>query len=366
MLKSIFVDNFRCLENFELKLDRLNLLMGANGSGKSSVFEVLRRLQRFIGGDCRIQEAFPAQDLTRSRAASAQRFKLELETDKLSFRYLLFVQHSEDRTKCWVNEESLHEGKKLLYFFKEGQVTLDYDNRKSGRSYPFERTLPAMAGVPSGPGTRKLTAFRQQLARFVIAGISPTQMESLSQGESPQLSPLMENFVSWYRRVAQENFESVNDVFLALKNALPGFAQFRFTDVGMGKKALNIYFDHGKTKQALRFDFSELSDGQRVLFALYALIHGLRGEGLTLFLDEPDNYVALREIQPWLTELSDLCGEGFEQAVLISHHPEIINYLGNTKGRWFERIGYKVKVSDSPPKAVDGLELAETIVRGWL
>ncbi len=25
-------------------------------------------------------------------------------------------------------------------------------------------------------------------------------------------------------------------------------------------------------------------------------------------LDEPENYVALAEIQPWLTELSDACG----------------------------------------------------------
>ncbi len=152
MLKSIFIDNYRCLENFELELDRLNLLLGPNGSGKTSVFDVLRGLQRFIAGDSRIQEVFPAQDLTRSRSQLTQRFGLDIETDKYSFKYLLFVQHSDDRTKCWVNEESLHEGKKRIYFFKEGTVTLDYDNRKPGQTYPFEKTLPAMAGVPRAPG----------------------------------------------------------------------------------------------------------------------------------------------------------------------------------------------------------------------
>ncbi len=112
--------------------------------------------------------------------------------------------------------------------------------------------------------------------------------------------------------------------------------------------------------------FPELSDGQRVLFALYALIHGLKGEGMTLLLDEPDNYVALREIQPWLRTLSDECGEGFEQAVLISHHPEIIDYMGGTKGRWFSREDTgPMRVSETPPKATDGLSLSETIARGW-
>lgn len=369
MLKSIFIDNFRCLVSFELKLDRLNLLMGANGSGKTSVFEVLRRLQKFIAGDCKVQEAFPSRDLTRTDLNLFQSFVLKLEVEGFILVYCLFIEHSEDRTKCWVSQETLSEGEggeKPLFFFKDGYVSLFEDNYAAGPIYPYDRTLPAMAGVQSGPKNRKLTAFRQKIANFVVAGISPSQMESDSRGEATQLSPRMENFVSWYRRVAQEHPESMKDLFTDLRNVLAGFASFRITDVGVDAKALKVYFDHPKGgKKTIAYDFGELSDGQRVLFALYALIHGMKGEGLTLFLDEPDNYVALREIQPWLTTLSDACGESFEQAVLISHHPEIINYLGASKGRWFERIKDTVTVSDSPPKTVKGLDLAETIARGW-
>jgi predicted ATPase len=39
------VDDFRCLVNFELKFDRVNLLLGENGTGKTTEFEVLHRLQ---------------------------------------------------------------------------------------------------------------------------------------------------------------------------------------------------------------------------------------------------------------------------------------------------------------------------------
>ena len=46
--------------------------------------------------------------------------------------------------------------------------------------------------------------------------------------------------------------------------------------------------------------FNELSDGQRSLIFLYAILHFLLARGNTVILDEPDNFISLREIQPWL------------------------------------------------------------------
>jgi hypothetical protein len=76
--------------------------------------------------------------------------------------------------------------------------------------------------------------------------------------------------------------------------------------------------------------------------------------------------VALREIQPWLTALTDFTGDGIEQAMLISHHPEIIDRLALSSGRWFERDGSgPVRVSDQPKAQVDGLKPSESMARGW-
>ncbi len=58
MLKRIHIDNFRCLVNFELNFDSINLFLGGNGSGKSTVFEVLRKLQSFILGDAKLEAIF--------------------------------------------------------------------------------------------------------------------------------------------------------------------------------------------------------------------------------------------------------------------------------------------------------------------
>ena len=43
MIRRLYIDNYKCFSNFELRLDKLpcSMIIGANGSGKSTVAEVL-------------------------------------------------------------------------------------------------------------------------------------------------------------------------------------------------------------------------------------------------------------------------------------------------------------------------------------
>ena len=97
------------------------------------------------------------------------------------------------------------------------------------------------------------------------------------------------------------------------------------------------------------------------------LIHLTEGQRHTLFLDEPDNYVALPEIQPWLMALTDACGEAVSQVVVCSHHPELIDYLGADSGILLQREKSGVVTARKPEidKLEGGLKLSELIARGW-
>ena len=64
MLKRIHIDNYKCLTNFDLRFGELTLLLGANGCGKSAVFEIMGKLRDFIRGDARVGELFSAADIT--------------------------------------------------------------------------------------------------------------------------------------------------------------------------------------------------------------------------------------------------------------------------------------------------------------
>ncbi len=85
-------------------------------------------------------------------------------------------------------------------------------------------------------------------------------------------------------------------------------------------------------------------------------------------LDEPDNYVPLREIQPWLMTLVDVCEETSSKAIICSHHPEVIDYLGPTQGRILQRnaAGAMTALKVNLPSVGPALKLSELLARGWV
>ncbi len=100
MLKRIYINNFSCFVNFELRFDAINLLLGTNGSGKTSVFDLLRRLQEFVIGDVRVHDVFPATDLTRWQTGKQQRFELEITAEDDRYAYSLVIDHDSERRRA--------------------------------------------------------------------------------------------------------------------------------------------------------------------------------------------------------------------------------------------------------------------------
>lgn len=65
MLERLYVHNFKCLVNFDLRIGPLSLFLGPNGSGKSALLEALRAVQTFVSGEARVPALFRDGDRTR-------------------------------------------------------------------------------------------------------------------------------------------------------------------------------------------------------------------------------------------------------------------------------------------------------------
>jgi len=115
----------------------------------------------------------------------------------------------------------------------------------------------------------------------------------------------------------------------------------------------------------ITYYFNELSEGQKVLIALYALVY-CTPENSLICIDEPENFLALPEIQPWLNVLREQCKERKLQALLISHHPSLINFLAAYSGYWFSRQDNHTRIEKITEQDSDGLSLAQLIEIGWI
>lgn len=368
MLKRIYIDNFRCLVNFELELDAINLFLGSNGSGKSTVFAVLQKIQAFVSGDSKVEAIFKPADCTRWQTLQIQRFELEIIGNGGCYTYQLGIGHNRD--KCRVEYERLWFDNQPLLKFELGEVQLYRDNYSEGPQYPFDWSQSLLASLMPRNDNTKLTWFRERMARFIIVQMVPSLMVDESNQEQKRLTPQMENFVSWYRYLSEDQGK-IAEIGNILREVLDGFTNFKFERVSEDNLVLKLRFS-GETDNSklIEYRLGELSDGQKTLVALYALIHGTKSEDYTLWIEEPENFLALPEIQPWLIELYDLCSDGKLQALLISHHPELINYLlASPIGYWFERqsnAAVRVKRISNEVADDSGLPIAELIARGWL
>jgi predicted ATPase len=65
MIKRIQIDNYRCFSNFEWAPGQFALLLGENGAGKTSMFDVLESLRDIITKGHATDEIFPANTLCR-------------------------------------------------------------------------------------------------------------------------------------------------------------------------------------------------------------------------------------------------------------------------------------------------------------
>lgn len=375
VLERICVHNYKCLVDFELRLQETVLLLGSNGVGKTAVLDVMFGLRELLAGNVKVTDpiAFHPSTLTRWQPQNEQTIEIQAVVGGDRFHYRLAIEHTEGGKRSRIACEHLHGGDTPLFRCELGEVQLFRDNGSTGPTYQTDWTESALARVVPQESNQRLTSFMEAIRGMVVCTIRPALMRAESTREEVLLDRYASNFVDWYRHALQENPASTVAHVESLRPVMDGFNNVHLRQSGLDSRALMFDFeaDGGSgrpghsTLYKLRLD--ELSDGHRALVVLYALLHLKHDRGGVLLLDEPDNYLALAEIQPWLVALMDACGETLSQAVVCSHHPELIDYMGADCGVVLRR-GPSADTSAEPLAASVsdyGLSLSEIVARGW-
>lgn len=357
MLTRLYLDNYKCFQNFELKLGPEHLFMGANGTGKTTIFEALWSLRSFVLGERNSTQLFPESSRTRWDKRSRQTFELDLRAAEKRYVYRLAVDRPSETSPAIIDGERLE---------VDGKVTLDREKervrfRDSAGEWEGSYVTPmdsSVALIPPGI-LPEAEAFADVMRSIWLVRIDPLRMVARSESEADSLAPDLSNFSSWYRSATLERSEFGGQVTESLRNIWDGFGGLRSVSVGEGIRTLKTEWTG---PFPATYSLEELSEGQRALIGLYAVMHWLEDKDATLLLDEPDNFLALREIQPLINILSE---KDRLQRLIISHHPDIIDLKARSMGITFERTpeGH-IRWSPFNP-TVTSLPPSEVVARGW-
>jgi predicted ATPase len=374
MLTRLEIDNFRYFEGFVWEPAPKQLILGANGCGKSSMMDALTNLRRFVAGDAKVEEVFPLRERTKWLDRAEQTFGIDATIAGETYSYRLVLDAGSEPAHPQVKSETLCYGGQKAFEHNGVWVKIFKGAMEAPVDFLHGSEWSAVASLPYelvenfedfAEAVRTQHRFRDWLRGLQVFQLNPFPMKGRTDAEDLNPGLDLANFASWYRHLVELYPDRKRAFFQGLRESMSGFEVLGLDHAGEDVRVLMAGFSLGNGA-FVKFRFEDLSEGQRCLICLYAVLHFVVAEGGTVVIDEPENFVSLREIQPWLTTAENVVEDAHGQLILMSHHPEFID-------QWAPPYGVRFVRDDSGPVRVkpwtgdpgSRLSAAELVARGW-
>ena len=232
MLTRLYIDNFRCFVNFEYKPERKQLLLGANGSGKSSLLEAIRGLKQFVQGD---ENPFTQSTRTRWQDKPIQAFEIEALLDDKKFEYRLEIRFAPKTRERSVNLERLKVSGTPVFELSNGELHFFQNDGQVAVAVPLQASKSSLhLSQLSNVNVSCFVEWMSSIHCFRIDAY-PGIMDESSDREEQEPDYELDNLAGWYRYLVQA-YPEENVAFLSsMKKALSGFQALRFF-LGRGRR----------------------------------------------------------------------------------------------------------------------------------
>ncbi len=336
VIRRFHVHNYRCLENFELSLgsnQSAALLMGKNGTGKSTVRNALEVLQRVGRGDTRVGTLVPPDAIAWGRAEVPLRFEVEIDVAGRVYVYSLAFELPKGFKELRIFEEKLTADGETVFHREMAKVRLVRAGRDSDATFNVDWHIVALPVLQDRGGDDPIAVVRRWLAEMVL--IEP--VPSLIKGESRESneksrapSSSLENLGDWFTNLVAGYPAAYGPLEAFLKGLMPDLKAIRNPEKAPGYRSLELEFSKGTRN--LMVPFADLSSGEKCFFAGALVIAAKESGGARFcFWDEPDSHWALNEVGDFVIALRKAFETG-GQFIATSHNPETIRHfsLDNT------------------------------------
>ncbi len=329
MLQRLYIHNFRCLENFELSIKGMSsaLLIGKNGSGKSTTASALEVLQKISRGINRVGQLVQSKDFARGRSDVPIRFEIEVLIENKLYKYALALELPERFKELRVFEEQLLVSGDPIYSRKEAKVTLHNSSQNYEAQFLVDWHLVALPVIQEQSETDPLRIFKTWLSRMIILAPIPSLMTGDSNGDTLEPKRDGSNFGEWFSGLLSRYPAAYTQVVQYLREVMPDIKDFLNELIGKDSKSMIVRFQENNAN--LSVDFEALSDGEKCFFLCSVVLAANESYGpLFCFWDEPDNYLAISEVGHFLTSLRRSF-KNLGQILVTSHNPEAIRKFSN-------------------------------------
>lgn len=328
MLKKIYINNYRCFQNFTINFDEQHtaLCLGGNGSGKSTLFKVVEIFQKIGRGEAQLKELIQKQDFSFNNTNLPISLEIQVQINGQDYQYKLELDWPDHFRQVKVKQETLMLDGRVLLDRDEGKTKLSQYGTKIAE-FTLDWHHIGLPLISSMNDQEPIAVLRNWLANILVLAPIPTQIARLSKRDERYLDKQAEHYLEWVRYLLAESPASYQKIVEFIQQRIPEFELFKFDTTGKDEKELLVRFK-GEGSITLELNFDQLSDGEKIYFLTAAVLAAIDDETPRLCLwDEPDHYIALQELNQFITA----CRKAFinsnngSQLIIASHSARVIN-----------------------------------------
>ena len=349
-IEQIWIKNYRALQDVKLtNLPRLAVVIGANGTGKSTLFDVFSFLKDALAGNVASAVAkrggFKELVSRGSDGPIGITVKFRESSGRLA-TYLLEVAETGGRPV--VRHEVLRYrrfgGGRPWHFvaFREGSGNAITNESMYGapgvseerREYKLDdpATL-AIKGLGQFQEFRVVSEFRSLIDNWHISNLHIADARSSSEvGYAEHLSTSGENVAQVAQYLYEHHPKHFQRVLRAMRDRVPGVTAVEAKPTEDGRLVLR--FQDGTFKDP--FVARHVSDGTIKMFAYLLLLHDPHPHPL-IAVKEPENQLYHDLLSLLTEEFRDYARRG-GQAFVSTHSPDFLNGAELSEIYWFEKV----------------------------
>lgn len=344
-IESIRLQNYKVFKDSSIQnLPKMCVFLGANGSGKSTIFDVFGFLSDALQNNLTIavnrrggyselisRGCIPAQDLIKIEI----KFRIPQE-EQHSPLITYSLEFGYETGKIYINREILKyrrgqfgqpwhfldfsrgEGYAILNEDEYGQGAVEKrDNQKVA-----SQDILAIKGLGQFEKFKAISSFRSLLEKWYVSNFRIENGRSISDtGISGHLSVTGDNLAQVTKFMYDYHREKFDNLLIKLSRKIPGVSKVEAKETEDGRIVLRFQDENFQDPFVSRY----VSDGTIKMFAYMILLHDPEPHPL-LCIEEPENFLhpdLLLKLCEEIREYSERGGQVF----VSTHSPDFVNGL---------------------------------------
>jgi predicted ATPase len=347
-IESITIENFKVFKKTTIKnLPKMGVLLGTNGSGKSTFFDVFGFLSDSLQNNITIalnrrggfQEVITRGcDINKDLIKFEIKFRNEVNENEKSPRVTYMLEIGFKLGKAYINREVLkyRRGQRTgapwhFLDFRVGEgfaITNEDEYGNEGveaKRVTQKVTSPdilAIKGLGQFEQFKAISSFRSLLEKWYVSNFKIEYGRNISDtGISNHLSVNGDNLAQVTKYMYDYHKELFKKILAKLPKRIPGLSQVEAKETEDGRIILKFQDQNFKDPFVARY----VSDGTIKMFAYMILLHDPEPHPL-LCIEEPENFLhpdLLLQLCEEIREYSERGGQVF----VSSHSPDFVNGL---------------------------------------